>query len=55
MLGERDPFDYMLAEALGWRSVAAMRAGMGNGEYIEWRAYHTWRNAQAELAREQAE
>ena len=48
-MGERDPFDYQLAEALGWRSVQAMRDGIGFGEYLQWRAYHVWHNAQVEL------
>jgi len=51
MLGERDPFDYQLTEALGWRSVQEMHDGIGHAEYLQWRAYYTWRNAQAELER----
>ena len=54
MLGERDPFDYQLAEALGWRSVAAMHAGLSNAEYLQWRAFYAWRNAQVELERKAA-
>jgi len=45
---ERDPFDYMLAEALG-RTVAELNASISNAEYIEWRAFYTWRNAKADL------
>lgn len=49
MMDERDPFDYQLTEALGWRSVAAMREGIGYGEYLQWRAFYTWRNAKQQL------
>ena len=42
-----DPFDFILAEALGM-TVAAMRA-MGNDEYLAWRAFYTWRKAMREL------
>lgn len=52
MTGERQPFDYQLAEALGWGSVQAMLQGMGHGEYLQWRAYHVWHNAQLKLERE---
>jgi len=46
---ELDPFDFSLAEALGM-TVETMRATISNREYLEWRAYSVWRNAQQELA-----
>ena len=49
MLEELDPFDFLLAERLGM-TVRTMRARMGNDEYLAWRAFNVWRNAQAELA-----
>lgn len=39
----------MLCEALGWRSVAEMKAGMSNLEYVEWKGYYEYKRAMAEL------
>lgn len=44
MLGERDPFEFVLAESLGM-TLAQVRASMTAGEYAEWYAFHTWRRA----------
>ena len=48
MEGELDPFDFMLAEQLGM-TVAQMRETLSNQEYLQWRAFYVWRNAQQEL------
>lgn len=48
MEGDLDPFDFMLAEALGM-SVQHMRDTLSNQEYLQWRAFYVWRNAKAEL------
>jgi hypothetical protein len=50
MVGTLDPFDFLLAESLSM-TVAEMHARMGNDEYIAWRAFYVYRNAQQELAR----
>ena len=50
MEGELDPFDFMLAEALGM-TVDEMTARMPNIEYLRWQAFYRWRAAQRELAR----
>lgn len=44
----RDPFDYWLAETLH-RTVEEVRQTISNAEYLEWRAYLVWRNAQQDL------
>jgi hypothetical protein len=49
MEGDLDPFEFSLAEALGM-TVEEMRANMSNDEYLKWRAFNVWRNAQHELA-----
>jgi hypothetical protein len=54
MEGERDPFDYLLAEALGGMTVAEMRDRMSNHEYLEWRAFFKYRAAQQKLAADTA-
>ncbi len=43
----------MLAEKLG-RTVAELRASLSNAEYVEWRAFHTWRHAMQEFEMEKA-
>ncbi len=53
MEGELDPFDFLLAEALGM-TVAEIRDRMSNAEYIEWRAFYTYRAAMRELANKEA-
>ena len=53
MEGERDPFDYMLAETLGM-TVEEMHRRMSNAEHLQWRALYTYRAAQRELAAETA-
>lgn len=47
--GDLDPFDFDLAERLGM-TVERMREEMSNAEYLQWRAFTVWRNAQRELA-----
>ena len=48
MEGELDPFDFVLAEAIG-KTIAEIGA-MSNREYLSWRAFHVYRNAMRELA-----
>ena len=48
MDGRLDPFDFTLAEQLHM-TVADMRERMSNQEYLQWRAFYVWRNAQQEL------
>lgn len=50
MLEQLDPFDYDLADLQG-RTVAEMRATIGNDEYLQRRALAVYRAAQAELNR----
>lgn len=45
---ELDPFDFLLAESIGM-GVQQMRDTLSNQEYIQWRAFHVWRNAQRDL------
>ena len=47
MLEERDPFDYVLAEALG-KSLYEVRQ-LSNYEHVEWRAFYEYRNAMREV------
>jgi len=54
MDGQRDPFDYVLAEALGMM-VEDMRERMSNREHVEWRAFYQWRHAMQELEQKKAE
>jgi hypothetical protein len=54
MEGSLDPFDFMLAERLGWRSVREMRAGMSHAEYVEWRALHKVRRELAKFEEDKA-
>lgn len=54
MTEELDPFDWVLAEALG-RGVEEMRATISNPEYHSWRAFYVWRAAQRELAMKEAQ
>ncbi len=49
MTGALDPFEFVLAEALGM-TVADLRDRMSNDEYLSWRAFYAWRAAQRELA-----
>lgn len=49
MTGDLDTFDFDLAERLGM-TVERMRNEMTNAEYLQWRAYTVWKNAQQELA-----
>lgn len=46
-LGERDPFDYVLARDLG-RTVDELRQ-MSQAEYVEWRAFYNWQAAMDEF------
>jgi hypothetical protein len=48
---EMDPFDFVLAERLRM-SIRAMRETLGNDEYLAWRAFHVYREAMLELARQ---
>ena len=47
MEGELDPFDFVLAEALG--KTLAEIGQMSNHEYLRWRAWHVYRTAMAEM------
>lgn len=49
MVGELDPFDFILAEALHM-TIADMHDRMPNDEYIAWQAFYTYRAAQQQLA-----
>ncbi|MEA2538469.1 MAG: hypothetical protein QOF11_2703 [Chloroflexota bacterium] len=49
---ELDSFDFVLAEALHM-TVARMNDEMPNNEYIAWRAFYVYREAQLELARKE--
>jgi len=49
MTDELDPFDWVLAEALGM-TVERLRSTMSNPEYHSWRAFYVYRAAQQELA-----
>lgn len=49
MEGSLDPFDYELALELKIGTVEEMRDRMSNREYLIWRAFYVWRNAQREL------
>lgn len=49
MTGLLDPFEFILAESLGMTRAELQR--MGNDEYLQWRAFHTWRAAMQEQAR----
>ena len=48
-LGELDPFAFSLAEALGM-TIEQIQDSMSIREYLGWRAFNVWRNAQQELA-----
>lgn len=54
---ELDPFPFTLAKALGM-TVETMLTGvptpLSMREYLSWRAYYVWRNAQEELAMKEA-
>lgn len=52
MDGELDVFDFYLAEGLG-KTLAEVEA-MSNPEYVRWRAFYVWRNAQRDLERNKA-
>lgn len=43
-------FDFLLARKLGWRSVAEMRAGMSNREWLEWGIYLARQAQQRQMA-----
>lgn len=49
MTEELDPFDWMLAEALGM-TVERMQSEMSNLEWHSWRAFYVYREAQRKLA-----
>jgi hypothetical protein len=46
---EIDPFDFLLAESLHM-TIAEMQDRMSNAEYVAWRAFYVYRNAQEEMA-----
>ena len=54
MLGERDPFEFVLAEKLS-RSVAELRTTMSQLEFLEWQAYYDVVAAEIELERKRAQ
>jgi len=47
MEGQLDPFDFVLAEALGL-SLSEVRA-LPNAEHVEWRAFYKYREAMREF------
>jgi len=47
MQEDLDPFDFVLAEAL--HMTVAQVYGMGNAEYLAWRAFHVYRTAMRDL------
>lgn len=47
MEGEIDVFDFLLAEGLGM--TLEQIGNMTNNEYLRWRAFYVYRNAQQEL------
>jgi len=49
MEGDLDPFDFQLCERLGL--TLAQLGAMSNNEYLRWRAWHTYRNAMADMKR----
>lgn len=49
MTGDVDPFEFVLARDLGM-TVAALRRGMSQAEFIDWRAYYVYERAMADLA-----
>lgn len=53
MLGELDPFDYVLAERLHC-TVEELTARVSNLEYHRWRAFFAYRKAMEELELERA-
>jgi hypothetical protein len=44
MLGELDPFDFVLAETLHM-TVEEMNRRLSNAEYLAWRAFFIYRDA----------
>lgn len=48
MEGELDTFDFELALELGM-TIEQLRGTLSNLEYLQWRAFFVWRNAQIEL------
>ena len=53
MTGALDPFEFVLAEALGM-TVDELRDRMSNQEFTQWAAFYRWRAAQRELAQMEA-
>lgn len=45
---EIDPYDFLLAERLHM-TLKTLRDTMPNNEYLQWRAFDVWREAQREL------
>jgi hypothetical protein len=54
MEGFLDPFDFYLASELGL-TIYELHSRMGNDEYLKWRAFFVYRNAQHDLAVKAAE
>lgn len=53
MTGLLDPFDYVLAEALGM-TVEDMQTRMSNDEFLRWKAFYRYRQEMRELAMKEA-
>lgn len=53
MEGERDSFDYVLAEMLGM-TVLELQERMSQREFIEWKAFVKYRNTMVEFEKEKA-
>jgi hypothetical protein len=48
MLGELDPFDFVLAETLHM-TVEEMNQRLSNAEYLQWRAFFSFREAMRDM------
>lgn len=43
--------EYFLTAELGWRSVARLRAGMSNDEFVRWQVFYARKAQRQELGR----
>lgn len=46
-------WDFFLAQELGWGSVAAMRAGMSNDEWVAWTVFYGIKAQRIQMAQKQ--
>lgn len=49
MLGDLDPFDFVLAEQLHM-TIDEMNNRLSNQEYLQWRAYYIYRAEMGKMA-----